>query len=213
MLAVALVAAALGPLGSPPPQVAKVTLSPRPHALRIYLAPVTATIRGRLDSRLHFVGVLPRGRRKLVFVVPPLDTGTYRIWCKGCTKRVLVRVRTTGDPCWVTRGRTPYGNGLLSTSVLVEGLVVIGPNRVTERGLWWTKLGWSVKPWSVNRLDLSVVLTRLDGPASVRRVESVLGDNGWSWAARMYFPSEGCYRVTGRVEDVALSFVVQVVRS
>jgi hypothetical protein len=38
-------------------------------------------------------------------------------------------------------------------------------------------------------------------------------NNPWTWAARMYFPSEGCWRVTGRVEDVALSFVVQVVVS
>ena len=32
-----------------------------------------------------------------------------------------------------------------------------------------------------------------------------------SWASAVEFPSEGCWRLTGRVQDVSLSYVVKVV--
>jgi hypothetical protein len=31
------------------------------------------------------------------------------------------------------------------------------------------------------------------------------------WASAVKFPSEGCWRLTGRVGDIALSYVVKVV--
>ncbi|MEX2645068.1 MAG: hypothetical protein WD249_02275 [Gaiellaceae bacterium] len=214
MLGVALVAAALA---APVPtfaagQTATIRLAPPDRATRVYLAPAGAKIRSAVDGRLHFVGVLQRGKRALRFVVPPLDTGPYVTWCRGCVKSIRLRIRTPISPCPVTLAANPYGNGLLSTRLPRDGLVVVEPENVTERGLWWTKLIWSVRPWSVAG-GLAVSVERIGAPARRAFVQTVRGDanNFWSWAARMYFPSEGCWRVTGRVEDLSLSFVVQVV--
>jgi hypothetical protein len=33
-----------------------------------------------------------------------------------------------------------------------------------------------------------------------------------SWASAVSFPGEGCWRITGRVRDVSLTYVVKVVR-
>jgi hypothetical protein len=225
IVALALVALIGAVAASPAPPLAvtagetvSIRLTPARQAVRVYLAPsgVAERIRSRNDPRLHFVGVLPRGRRALTFTVPPLDSGRYDVWCSGCPHHVRLRPSTPTAPCPVTLSAGPsvYGNGLLSTGRLPsDGTVVIDPDNIDERGLFWTKLGWAVRPWSVYDADLSVVVRRLDVAAPARAVETVRGDSDhwWSWAARMWFPEEGCFRVTGRVEDIALSFVVLVV--
>jgi hypothetical protein len=38
------------------------------------------------------------------------------------------------------------------------------------------------------------------------------GFNGATWATPITFPTVGCWKLTARVEDVSLSFVVRVVR-
>jgi hypothetical protein len=62
----------------------------------------------------------------------------------------------------------------------------------------------------------SVRYHRLDVPAPAISAETVRGTwHGFtgtaSWASRMHF-GEGCWNVTGRVRDVSLSFVLEVVR-
>jgi hypothetical protein len=216
LIGVAVAASAGPPLAVTAGETVSIRLSPPRQAARVYLAPssVVATIRSRNDRRLHLVGVLPRGRRTLTFTVPPLDSGRYDLWCSGCPHGVQLRVRTPTTSCPVTlvAESTIYSNGLLSTGRLPpDGTVVVDPSHIDERGLFWTKLGWAVRPGSIDYGDLVVVVRRLDVAAPARVVETVRGDNWWSWAARMRFPDEGCYRVTGRVEDIALSFVVRVV--
>jgi hypothetical protein len=221
---VALIAIGAVPAAPPPVAIAgervSIRLSPQRQAVRVYLAPsaVATKIRSRLDRRLHFVGVLQRGRRVLGFTVPPLDSGRYDVWCVRCARGVQLRIRTPKSSCPLTLPLVSrvFGNGLISVGPPMEadGTVEVGPDNVDpERGLFWTKLGWRVKPESVGPGELSVVLRRLDAAAPLRVVETVRGadPNWWSWRARMWFPSEGCFRVTGRVEDVALSFGVRVV--
>jgi hypothetical protein len=67
------------------------------------------------------------------------------------------------------------------------------------------------------RADLAVAMERPDVPGPRLRIETVRGwpqNSGFrgsgSWAARLHFPSVGCWRVTGRVWDVRLAFVVNV---
>jgi hypothetical protein len=139
--------------------------------------------------------------------------------------RMLLRVITppsTADSCPVTipNGNRPlgalrarHGNGLLWTGFPPDGTATVSADRLDPEGsIFWTKL-----IWIANRVsgDLKVVVRRLDRPAPVLRPDVVSGQlSGWSgpsWAARMRFSSEGCWKVTGRVENVSLSFVIKVV--
>ncbi len=132
--------------------------------------------------------------------------------------------RATADSCPVTvpSGTTPpgerpspswHGNGALWTTLPVDGRVVIG-GLADDGSLFWTKLGWVAK-------DVygyfEVRTQRLDAPSVPLPISVVEGETTEfnpriraSWAARMRFPTEGCWKVTGRVEHVSLSFVVRV---
>ena len=102
-----------------------------------------------------------------------------------------------------------YGNGFLSVHVSSDvGLL-------TERrdGTLFQKLGW------IPRRGLSGTLTvrgeRLDASAPPMHVLGVHWGNNTagrgSWASAVEFPSEGCWRITGRVGDISLSYVVRVI--
>jgi hypothetical protein len=69
---------------------------PFQRAIRLYLSrnSAAAAVRGRFDSRVHFIGSLvpdARGRGLVSFTVPPLDAGAYAIaaWCPGCFGRTF----------------------------------------------------------------------------------------------------------------------------
>jgi hypothetical protein len=59
---------------------------------------------------------------------------------------------------------------------------------------------------------------RLDAPASpLKFIESLQGTatgftGSETWASKITFPTFGCWRLTGRVRDIALTFVVNVAR-
>jgi hypothetical protein len=199
---------------------------------RIYLVPTSATrsIRFPADPRLHFVGVLvpADGRGALTFNVPPLASGPYTAWCRGCSRsrhgsRALLRVTmppaTKRCPVTIPNGKTPPGaepsprfhwNGLLGTSLPVDG-VFVGHRREPD-GSIFDKLGWV--PTGIGGV-LTVRGRRLDAPSRPLRVLAVrwgyssTGRGGW--ASAVVFPSEGCWKLTGRVKDVSLSYVVKVV--
>jgi hypothetical protein len=207
-----------------------------PRVLRLYLvqADVARSVRSRLDSRLHFIGVL-RVRRTgpsgLTFTVPPLESGSYAVaYSSGRTRMTGSRHRLsvvgppaseTGCPVTIPNGNWPlgpmptrHGNGLLWTGLPRDGTAAVNPDRVGPDGsIFWTKLVWIAR--GVYSGGLDVQLQRLDEPAPVLHPEVVGGHlSGWSgpsWAARMRFSSEGCWKVTGRVDDVSLSFVIKVV--
>jgi hypothetical protein len=102
-----------------------------------------------------------------------------------------------------------HGNGALWTRLEPDGVIV---SRDAD-GSHFAKMIWGATGVAGT---LSVRYQRLDVPASAITAETIRGTwHGFrgtaSWASRMYF-GEGCWKVTGRVRDVTLSFVVRVVR-
>jgi hypothetical protein len=213
---------------------------PFQDAIRLYLVPqeVAGEVSSRFDPRLSFVGrIVPDrdARGVLSFRVPPLDTGAYALayWCPGCARYsrgvafgvqtvpevsryrrsmgLRVRLPSATQTCPVS-GEGVYGNGLLSTWLPLGGVM---STRRDDDGLF-QKLGWL--PHRPFPDSLTVRGERLDAPSPPLKVLGVYwgyassgpAANG-SWASAVKFPSEGCWRITGRVQDVSLSYVVKVV--
>lgn len=211
---------------------------PLRRPIRIYLVPAESAteVRGRFDPRLHFVGsVRPArtGRGVLTFRLPPLDADTYVVaaWCAGCARfsfgttffaQTVPRVSRYRDEmairvdmpsptkrCPVTKG--PSGNGLLSTPMpRSDGTLLVA----RRDGTLFEKLAWI--PHRGLTGSLVVRGERLDASAPPLRVLGAYwghrSDTGkGSWASAVEFPSEGCWRIWGRVNDVTLTYVVRVV--
>jgi hypothetical protein len=208
---------------------------PSRKAIRLYLVSreVAGEVGSRFDPRLHFVGrIVPdrNSRGVLRFRVPPLDTGAYALayWCPGCAAfsrgvtfgvqtvpqvsryrrwmGLRVRMPSATGPCPVS-GEGPYGNGLLTTRLPPAG--VISRSRESD-GTIFDKPGWVTK--DIAGWELTVRGERLDGPGQLRvlGVRSRSGTYG-DWRTALTFSDEGCWRITGRVGDVSLSYVVKVV--
>jgi hypothetical protein len=208
--------------------------------IRIYLVPsnVAGEVGSRFDRRLHYVGrIVPDrdGRGVLRFRVPPLDTGAYAVaaWCPECARYSLgrsffvqtvpevsryrrwmglrVRLPDATETCPVTRGR--YDNGFLSVDL--RGGVLSRPR--DPDGTLSDKLGWLPRKGFTGQL--TVRGERLDGPGKLNVISVNWGyaSSGpaadGSWASAVRFPSAGCWRITGRVRDVSLTYVVRVVAS
>jgi hypothetical protein len=200
---------------------------------------VAGEVGSRFDPRLHFVGrIVPdrNSRGVLTFRVPPLDTGAYALayWCPACaqfSRGVKFGVQTVPDvsryrhlmgfrlrlpdpsrSCPVTKGE--YGNGFLSTTLPADGVM----SRPREAdGTLFNKLGWLPRKGFTGQL--TVRGERIDGGDRLRVLSVNWGyassgpaANG-SWASAVKFPSEGCWRITGRVRDISLTYVVRVVAS
>jgi hypothetical protein len=196
--------------------------------LRVYLVrgAEAKEVRGPLDLRLHFVGVLnpKRGRASTTFTLPPLPSGRYAAWCVGCRPTAALRVTmptATAESCPTTMPSTRLprglsgswlGNGLLWTWQPPGGVWNVDPRLVQPDGVLFNKQLWLARPMFGN---LTVRLERLDAPAPLIDVVTVAGTfslwEGPSWASRMRYPAGGCWLVRGRIADVALSYVVKVV--
>jgi hypothetical protein len=88
----------------------------------------------------------------------------------------------------------------------VFGLVGADGTIGTKFPWWWG--GERDKP------QLSIMGRRLDGPAARLRLEVRPGGGERDfWASTITFPTAGCWKVTGRAGDAALSFVLQVIDS
>jgi hypothetical protein len=166
--------------------------------------------------------------------VPPLDTGAYAVaaWCPECARHsfgrsffvqtvprvsryrrwmeLRVRLPAATSACPVTPGGR-YGNGLLATRLSDDGVVRA---QVRPEGLF-QKLGWDALTTFSD--TLVVHGERLDGTGRMDFVRANRGSAVWSglygWMTPVVFSSEGCWRITGRVRDIALSYVVKVVAS
>ena len=188
-------------------------------------------VRSRLDARLSFIGAL--SGPNLQFTVPPLDSGSYVLayWCRGCLargKHIGVRVSSllrvdapsATSTCPVTKpnGYAPprgvpsspalHGNGVLWASFPADGVFVKTAAEPLFVKMLWIKKGWGG--------DLSVRYQRIDVAATPIKAETIFGSLsgyvGPTWAARLYL-DQGCWKVSGRVADVSLSFVVLVAQS
>jgi hypothetical protein len=140
-----------------------------------------------------------------------LRTGLVLVLAAGCATpaapavcRVTVPNRST--PPSEHPSPNHHGNGRLWTGIPEGGRVFVGTEtRVGAEKFWWWR-GPGV------RGKLTVTGRRLDGPAPPLEAEipDGYGESGFQ-ATRLIFPSDGCWRVTGRVGEATLTFVVRAV--
>lgn len=96
-----------------------------------------------------------------------------------------------------------HGNGALWTVLPADGILYV---RRESAGLLSTKLPW----WRGVTGTLTIEGRRLDGDGKFSaHVPEGYGDSGFQ-ATGVYFSSEGCWEVQGRVGAAALKFVVDV---
>jgi hypothetical protein len=132
---------------------------------------------------------------------------------------------TEADRCPVTRPRPwqppagvavdalfgagfSHGNGKLWVGGLEDdGVIEGGPGVAEPDRSMGIKLGW----WREVAGSLRISGRRLDAPAPPLRadVPAGYGDRGFQ-ASGVYFPTEGCWAVTGSVGSTALTFVTLV---
>jgi hypothetical protein len=114
-----------------------------------------------------------------------------------------------GSPGGNSPGTSAYGNGKLVVWALdVRGTIVATPDFVNPDG----SIGWKF-PW-MRMVPGSLIVTgrRLDAPAPPLKswVPSGYGDIGFQ-ASGVTFPSEGCWRITGKVDHTSVTFVNLVI--
>lgn len=123
---------------------------------------------------------------------------------------------TSQQPCPVTLangiqppGQTElsaqyHGNGMLWTILPQGGTLTIDPDR---SGKLRMKFGW----WRAVNGRLTIEGYRLDGSDDklTADIPDGYGDTGFQ-ATGIYFPSEGCWEVTGKAGKGELKFVVEV---
>lgn len=102
-----------------------------------------------------------------------------------------------------------YGNGSLWVGGLwPKGIVIISPDNIDQGGSLGMKFGW----YRLTSGFLTITGQRLDAPApAASGLASGYGLTGFD-ASGVNFPTEGCWRVTGRVGRVTLSFVTFVIK-
>jgi len=156
----------------------------------------------------------PKRPRRAFFVQRVGEQASSRL-----RQRMLLRVETppVTNTCPATRpnglraraiepGPNLHGNGFLWARLPPAGVLKVSPDGVEADGTVFEKMIWQTAG-VFGQLD--VQMTRLDQDEPQRRVETVSGSGG-SWAARLLFSGEGCWRITGRVEDISLTFVMEV---
>jgi hypothetical protein len=200
--------------------------------IRLYLVPAAfaAAIRSRFDQRLSFIGSVRSTRNaRMLFTVPPLDAGNYALayWCRGClplangvTVPASPRLRfhaPTGTACPRTTPNDNLPPGAPSTAFRFHGngsLWALLPNNgvLTTNSLGGYKLIWVAKPGVSDPLAVRYRLLADSSPPLIASAisGSLTGYPGPSWASRMSF-QPGCWQITGRLQDAAVSFVTQVV--
>jgi hypothetical protein len=105
-----------------------------------------------------------------------------------------------------------YGNGKLWVGGLwPHGVVVMTPDFIGPDGRMGMKFGW----WRATSGYLTITGRRLDAPAPPASADTHPGSYGTTGfnASGVYFPTEGCWQVAGRVGSGSLSFVTFVIRA
>jgi hypothetical protein len=106
-----------------------------------------------------------------------------------------------------------YGNGLLWAGLASDGVYAVSQDRVGADGSIGNKLLWvTTPPWRAP----TVSGERLDAPAPPQQV---LGANRGSFSSAanpsfmtpVTFPAAGCWRLRARLDDVSLTYVVDVI--
>jgi hypothetical protein len=210
----------------------------RQQLMRLYLVrrAAAASVRSRLDANLQFIGSVPvtrTSRGHLRFTVPPLAAGSYVLayWCADCVSHrggigvarsaiLRIEVPTGNELCPVTKpnrsvplGVMPsanwHGNGALWASLPLNGTYALasGEDTLFEKRIWLASAGLTSR--------LTVQYRTLEPPSPARTAVTIAGTlsgyKGPSWVSREYLTA-GCWKVTGRIADISLSFVVNVLR-
>ncbi len=181
---------------------------------------------------LNLPADLPLGQYRLLLLMFDSTNGTQVFTREGNGAITLatfgVQPKTSaGSPqpiafpaCPVTlpNGNTPpgeahapeyHGNGALFTVLWPDGNISIGPQNVEPDGSLSMKFVW----WRGMKGQLMIEGRRLDAVAPPLRADipDGHGDSGVQ-ASALIFPTEGCWEVTGRVGDAALTFVTRVTK-
>lgn len=202
--------------------------------VRLYLVPrgIARVPLSRFNPRAMFVGVVRSApNARLAFTVPPVDTGAYTIafWCQRCGLRgsrlrvddsAVLRVAMPaggGCPSTVPNGnRAPgapsytgwrlHGNGELWTLLPVDGTLVTNP-------LGGFKLVWfATKTWfETGGAPFTVTYWPL-GTTEVIKASSSYFDNQPATSVARMSMTPGCWEIRGRLQNVTLSFIANVVR-
>lgn len=197
---------------------------------RLYLGPSALARRsvGRSDRRLYFVALIrKRDRVQLTFVVPPLPSGRYVFfWCSTCSRTDRVTAAAAqlrieaipGDACPTTSpigGQPPgvtasgpfraYGNGLLWALVPVSG-------RLTANESGGFKMRWFASLPGRFEVTYRPFFAGLTDERRARTGQ-LEGQGLSSTMSQFTFDSDGCWVISGRVGDVALSLIVDVSRA
>ncbi len=108
-------------------------------------------------------------------------------------------------------GSNVYWEGDLFVAGLpLDGTMAFRPDRVGPDGSLPQKFGWYRGPGL--RGKLVIAGKRLDAPAPPLRTDfSDYGDTGFQ-PSTLIFPTEGCWEVTGKVNQTILTFVMRVVK-
>ena len=110
-------------------------------------------------------------------------------------------------------GRNPedsHGNGKLWTLFWPHNVVIATPDFVQDDGAVRMKWPW----WRGARGELTLSGRRLDSEAPRVRAEipDAYGRSGFQPSA-IFFPTEGCWEITGRVGDASLTFVTIILKA
>jgi hypothetical protein len=102
------------------------------------------------------------------------------------------------------RFRGNHGNGKLWVGLPTDSKLLIKPEKDGS-------LGWKFPWWRAVCGRLTITGRRLDAPAGPLRssIPEGYGETGFQ-ASGVYFPSKGCWEITGRAGDAELTFVVEV---
>ena len=107
-----------------------------------------------------------------------------------------------------------HGNGAIWTPLWPRGKILITPPYVEPDGSLRMKFPW----WWKEPAPLAIQGRRLDAAAPPLRAEVAASyDDGpvqfQFQPSMLFFPSEGCWEVTGKAGDASLPFVVLIERS
>ena len=145
----------------------------------------------------------------LVAHAGPAANGAHSLAYPPLVERECLITRPNGVSYPVKPAGGNHGNEALVTQ-LCSGPVVFrpgGPGSVQPDGALAMKWGW----WRARPGQLTIQGERIDAPAAALRssIPCCYGELGFQSSA-VIFPSPGCWRVTGRVGDGSLTFVVKV---
>ena len=108
-----------------------------------------------------------------------------------------------------TSRKLGYRQGRIAVELWPLGVTLVQQSDITADGAFGVKVGW----YRYGRGKLTITATRLDEPGRVKRtsVPSGYGSTGFQ-ASGIYFPSEGCWKVTATVGHSHLTYVTVILK-